>query len=75
MAAERLGLGLIGVFHSHPEHPNTPSETDRELAQPFFSYLITSVVGGLPTSDRAWRLKEDRSGFDEEAVAVIPQTD
>jgi proteasome lid subunit RPN8/RPN11 len=25
MEAERLGLQLIGVFHSHPDHPNRPS--------------------------------------------------
>jgi proteasome lid subunit RPN8/RPN11 len=35
--ADRLGLSLIGVFHSHPDHPNHPSEFDREWAQPFFS--------------------------------------
>ena len=31
LAADRLGLSLIGVFHSHPDHPNRPSEFDREL--------------------------------------------
>ncbi|HEX9596265.1 MAG TPA: M67 family metallopeptidase, partial [Anaerolineales bacterium] len=36
--ADSLGLSLIGVFHSHPDHPNRPSEFDREWAQPFFSY-------------------------------------
>ena len=36
LEADRLGLSLIGVFHSHPDHPNRPSEFDREWAQPFF---------------------------------------
>ena len=68
MEAERLGLQLIGVFHSHPDHPNRPSEFDREWAQPFFSYLITSVETGKAIESRAWRLVEDRSKFLEEPI-------
>ena len=26
LEADRLRLSLIGVFHSHPDHPNRPSE-------------------------------------------------
>ena len=26
------GLDVVGVFHSHPDHPNRPSEFDREWA-------------------------------------------
>ena len=71
--ADGLGLSLIGVFHSHPDHPNHPSETDREWAQPFFSYIITSVEQGRRVESRSWRLSEDRSGFVEEQIRVIPQ--
>jgi proteasome lid subunit RPN8/RPN11 len=73
LTAERLGLGLIGVFHSHPDHPNEPSSTDLEWAQPFFSYLITNVEAGRATASRSWRLREDRSGFVEEQVAIFDQ--
>ncbi len=68
--AERLGLRLIGVFHSHPDHPSRPSEFDRQWAQPFFSYLITSVQAGQATESRSWRLLEDRSAFVEEAIQI-----
>lgn len=68
MTAEELGLSLIGVFHSHPDHPNRPSEFDREWAQPFFSYVITSVEKGKAISSRSWLLKEDRSMFEEEKI-------
>src|SRR5574342_53777 len=61
LAAERHGLSIIGVFHSHPDHPNRPSEYDREWAQPFFSYVITSVNAGVAVESRSWRLAEDRS--------------
>jgi len=37
-------LILLGIYHSHPKHPAVPSETDRLSAQPFFSYLIISVL-------------------------------
>ncbi|MDQ2692570.1 MAG: M67 family metallopeptidase, partial [Chloroflexota bacterium] len=68
MTADRLGLSLIGVFHSHPDHPNRPSEYDREWAQPFFSYIITSVNEGKAAGSRSWRLLEDRSEFEEEEI-------
>lgn len=68
IAAELMGLSLIGVFHSHPDHPNEPSEFDREWAQPFFSYIITSVNGGKAIGSRSWRLAEDRSKFEEEEI-------
>ena len=68
LAADRLGLSLIGVYHSHPDHPNRPSEYDREWAQPFFSYIITSVYSGQATESRSWRLLEDRSAYIEEPI-------
>jgi proteasome lid subunit RPN8/RPN11 len=70
MEADRLGLSLIGVFHSHPDHPNRPSEFDRDWAQPFFSYIITSVQSGKAVESRSWRLLEDRSQFEEEKIQI-----
>ena len=69
--AARHGLDVIGIFHSHPDHPNRPSEFDREWALPWYSYLITSVVNGNATGSRSWRLTDDRSRFEEEAVRVV----
>jgi proteasome lid subunit RPN8/RPN11 len=70
--ADRLGLSLIGVFHSHPDHPNRPSEYDRDWAQPFFSYIITAISAGRAVESRSWRLTEDRSNFEEESIETIP---
>ncbi|MGB8981552.1 MAG: M67 family metallopeptidase [Anaerolineales bacterium] len=70
LTADRLGLSLIGVFHSHPDHPNRPSEYDREWAQPFFSYIITTVNQGKAIESRSWRLLEDRSKFEEETIQI-----
>jgi proteasome lid subunit RPN8/RPN11 len=70
LEADRRGLSLIGVFHSHPDHPNRPSEFDREWAQPFFSYVITSVQSGKAVESRSWRLTEDRTRFEEEEIKL-----
>jgi proteasome lid subunit RPN8/RPN11 len=68
--AARQGLDVLGVFHSHPDHPNRPSEFDREWAMPWFSYLITSVQSGQAAGSRSWLLSEDRQAFIEEPVTV-----
>jgi proteasome lid subunit RPN8/RPN11 len=70
LKAEALGLSLIGVFHSHPDCPNIPSEYDREWAQPSFSYIITRVDNGRAVNSRSWRLTEDRSKFEEELIQL-----
>jgi len=70
LKANSLGLSLIGVFHSHPDCPNVPSEYDREWAQPFFSYIITRVDNGKVVNHRSWRLVEDRSKYDEEEIKL-----
>jgi len=68
LKAERLGLSILGIFHSHPDHPNQPSEFDREFAIPWYSYLITSVQGGQAAGSRCWRLMDDRAGFELEEI-------
>ena len=68
--AMRRGLDIVGIFHSHPDHPNRPSEFDRDWALPWYSYVITSVHSGKALESRSWRLQDDRSGFDEEQFVV-----
>lgn len=63
--AEAQNLELLGVYHSHPNHPAIPSEHDRAAAQPFFSYLIISVNNKQPGAIRSWRLNDDLQ-FEEE---------
>lgn len=69
-AAAAQGLDVIGIFHSHPDHPDQPSEFDRDWAQPWFSYLITSVQQGKAASTRSWRLDEYRTQFIEEFITI-----
>jgi proteasome lid subunit RPN8/RPN11 len=67
--AEEMGMEIIGVFHSHPDHPAQPSEFDRERALPWYSYLISSVHGQGALESRSWRLSDDRT-FTEEKLLI-----
>lgn len=71
LEAEKLGMEVIGIFHSHPDHPANPSEFDRQWALPWYSYVITSVYEGKALETRSWRLVDDRSRFIEESLEVI----
>jgi proteasome lid subunit RPN8/RPN11 len=66
MEAAHKDIDVVGVFHSHPDHPSRPSDFDRDHALPHFSYLITAVAQGETEITQAWRLREDRSAFDED---------
>ena len=59
------GGTLAGFYHSHPDHPARPSETDLAQAWPNLTYIIVAVRDGQPEDLRFWRLREDRSGFEE----------
>ena len=71
MSAEKYALDnqllLLGVYHSHPDHPAEPSEHDRVAAQPWFSYVILSVLKGVVNNTRSWLLN-DESHFEEEQL-------
>ncbi len=71
--AEELGLDVIGVFHSHPDHPAQPSDFDLEWALPNFSYMITSICAGKAVSSRSWCLSED-GNFIEEELHFLPDS-
>lgn len=63
-------LQMLGIFHSHPDSPAIPSEFDRVAAQPYFSYLILSVMNLKMTEMRSWSLKNN-SQFEEETLTIL----
>tara|TARA_B100000809_G_scaffold266870_1_gene332370 strand:+ start:8512 stop:8913 length:402 start_codon:yes stop_codon:yes gene_type:complete len=68
--AIEMGGKLMGFYHSHPDHPARPSQNDLEQAWPTFLYVILAVQNGKPGTMTSWRLREDRSAFEEQPVAV-----
>jgi proteasome lid subunit RPN8/RPN11 len=72
-AARAEGLGVMGFYHSHPDHPARPSQFDLDHAWPWCSYVIAAVEQKIPAAVKSWVLKEDRSGFDEEIIESVEQ--
>ncbi len=68
--ADEQGLSIVSIVHTHPDHPDLPSEFDRLHAWPGLSYIILSVVSGRVASMSAWRLREDRSAFDPDPIRI-----
>jgi proteasome lid subunit RPN8/RPN11 len=66
--ASQNGLEMIGVYHSHPDAEARPSEYDLEHSWPFYSYVIVSIKNRKAESITSWRLRDDRSAFDQEYI-------
>jgi proteasome lid subunit RPN8/RPN11 len=71
--ASELCAELLGFYHSHPDHPARPSQYDLDHAWPFFSYVIVSVQDGVAADMTSWRLRDDRTAFDEETLTYGKQ--
>ena len=69
-AARGKGLDIIGFYHSHPNAPARPSQYDLDHAWPFYSYIIVSIMDKVSDLMTSWILKDDRSAFDEEEIAL-----
>ena len=69
--ADERGLSVISIVHSHPDHPDKPSDFDRDHAWPGFSYIIISIKSGTVESYRSWQLNENREFFVEENIKII----
>jgi len=71
MKAERYATEnnttLLGIYHSHPNHPAKPSVHDLKQAVPFFSYIIVSVMEGTVADTTSWQLNE-QGEFEAEAI-------
>jgi proteasome lid subunit RPN8/RPN11 len=72
--AQELKLEVIGWYHSHPDAPARPSEFDREHAWPWYSYIIVSVQERRARDAKSWRLRDDRSAYDPEAIESVGQS-
>ena len=59
-AAQREGLEIIGIWHTHPDHPARPSQTDLDAAWEGYSYLILSIERDRLADFTSWRLDGDR---------------
>lgn len=66
MSAEKENLDVVGIYHTHPDHPPRPSKTDE--SQPMLAgwvNVIASVHGGNFKQAKAWWREDDQSAFVE----------
>ncbi|MDH6098334.1 M67 family metallopeptidase [Anabaenopsis sp. FSS-46] len=68
--ARDRGLNIIGIYHSHPDHPAIPSECDRLYAWAEYSYIIVSVNNGKAGTVTSWSLDE-HDQFQPESINKI----
>ena len=73
-AARERGLDIVGYYHSHPDHPARPSETDRKIAAEGLSDGVVHMVFGVEKGERAipsaWIFREARQAFDDEPLEI-----
>ena len=67
-SAAEAGQLVLGFYHSHPDHPARPSETDRQAAWPFYSYVIVSITKGEPLDMTCWVLDEATERFGKQEI-------
>ena len=72
---EGTAFSIIGIYHSHPDHPSRASQTDTDAALGAgmldYSYVIVSVQKGVVASAQSWVLNESEKKFYEEPLVVI----
>lgn len=66
------GREILGFYHSHPNHPASPSEFDRGHAWPWYAYVILSIVDRVPKDLRAWSLDGESQRFHPDELAIEP---
>jgi proteasome lid subunit RPN8/RPN11 len=72
LSAFKRGLGVVGDYHSHPDHPAVPSQFDLEHSPwSTMSYIVVSVRQGQASELRSWELEADHSRFTEEDIAEV----
>ncbi len=70
--AEEAGLEIIGFYHSHPDWPAIPSQTDIDFAWEGMFYLIVSVHKGQPFNTTIWQLTEEKPRrFEQAALEIV----
>jgi proteasome lid subunit RPN8/RPN11 len=68
--AREQGLGIIGYYHSHPDHPAAPSGYDLDHScWPGESYIIVSITRGKAAALNSFT-KPDYTRFEQEEIII-----
>ena len=66
--ARQAGLGIIGIFHSHPDCDAYFSKRDLEHSCPWYSYVVLSVKKGRFDHANSYRPDLDASAAPKEEL-------
>ena len=61
-------LDIVGIYHSHPDHPSKPSEFDAGRAWEGYSYLIIAIANGKEFEMKSWIFHDSTKTFEEEEI-------
>ena len=68
--ARSRGIGVIGYYHSHPDHPAAPSAYDLDHScWPGESYIIVAVEQGKAAALNSFT-KPDYTSFEQEEILI-----
>lgn len=68
--ARQKNLQIIGIYHSHPNHPAIPSDFDQAIAWQTYSYIIVSVKEKQTKELLNWTLNSEGK-FVAEKIEII----
>ncbi len=70
--ATKKEFDIIGIYHSHPDHPADPSAFDKECANVWtdYSYIIICVKNGKEEEPKSWCFDSGKQEIEEEEVKI-----
>ena len=71
--AKKITSSIIGIYHSHPNHPAIASETDKMFAWPDMAYLIYSIYDSKFKDLISWQIDESKDKFVEINTELIDE--
>ena len=67
--ARRLSLGLIGIYHSHPDCDAYFSQTDLKNSCPWYSFVVLSVQRGRFDHANCWAPNAEQTSAEKEELS------
>ena len=66
--ARKLGLDVIGIYHSHPDCGANFSETDLKNSCPWYSFVVLSIQNGSFDHANSWLPNAEQTHAEKEEL-------
>jgi len=67
--ARESGMGLVGIYHSHPDCDAYFSETDLKNSCPWYSFVVLSIRNGAFDHANCWLPNPDQTAAEREELS------